>query len=413
MVIKQEAGFTSLKDFIMSEHTNKELIARDKELALQTYNRYPVVLSHGSGARLTDVEGREYIDALAGIAVNSIGHCHPRLVAAIQAQASRLMHVSNFFLTEPQLNLSERLTSLSGLERVFFTNSGAEAVETALKIARKYSHNKQKGGGIISMENAFHGRTIATIAAGKEDYRRDFGPMPPGFVQIPLNDAGMLRQTLNKEVAALIIEPLQGEGGINPADRNYLQEARTLCDERDIVLIFDEVQCGIARTGEWFAKDHFGVQPDILCLAKGLGGGFPIGATLINEKVASCMEFGDHGSTFGGNPLACAAAIATLDVIRDEHLVQQAVNKGAWLRRAILELNHPSIRRVKGLGLMLGVELSIPAKAVVLEMLELGVIANATAGNIIRLVPPLVISEEEMGIVVKALGAALKKITNE
>lgn len=394
----------------MAYTRTEELLEKDKKFYLQTYKRYPIVLESGKGSRVTDIEGREYIDALAGIAVNSVGHCHPKVVDAIKEQAEKLMHISNFYLSEPQAILSEQLATLSGLDRVFFANSGAEAVEGAIKIARKHSHASGRGGDIISMENSFHGRTLATIATGKKQYQEGFDPIPGGFIQVPFNDVNVIRENITDRTAAVILEPVQGEGGINCADRNYLYETRELCDEKGILLIFDEVQCGIARTGEWFAKDNFDVQPDIMTLAKGLGGGVPIGAVLAREEVASAMNFGDHGTTFGGNPLVCAAAIANLDVIRAEDLLTAAIRKGKYLKKAIYDLGHPLIKKVKGLGLMLGVDLSIEAGEVVREMMTRGVLANATAGNILRLVPPLVISYSDLDKVVEVMEESLNVV---
>jgi acetylornithine/N-succinyldiaminopimelate aminotransferase len=390
----------------------KSLHNIDQEYHLQTYRRYPLVLATAKGCRVWDTEGNEYLDALAGIAVNNVGHCHPKVVEALRQQAGKLMHISNFYLSEPLARLCERLAKLSGMDRVFLSNSGAEAVEGAFKIARKYAHKQGKGGGIVYMDNAFHGRTLATLAAGKEAYQQGFEPIPSGFHKVPFNDVAALEKMLNKEIAAVILEPVQGEGGINVADRHFLQEVSALCQSRDILFILDEVQCGIARTGEMFAKDHFGIQPDLLCLAKGLGGGVPIGAVLAMQKAADAITYGDHGSTFGGNPLVCAAALANLDVIEEEDLVLEAIRKGKYLKKALYDLKHPLIEKVRGLGLMLGVVLHTKAAPVVQEMLRLGVLANATAGNILRLVPPLVISYEEIDQLVNVTHTALNNIQN-
>ncbi|MCB0584336.1 MAG: aspartate aminotransferase family protein [Phaeodactylibacter sp.] len=397
---------------IKERTTNAALHEVDQQYYLPTFKRFPLAFRKGKGARLWDVEGREYIDALAGIAVCNLGHCHPKVVQAIQEQAERLMHISNFFVSEPQVMLSKKLVEISGLDRVFFSNSGAESVEGAIKIARKYAHSNGRGGGIISMKNSFHGRTLATIATGKERMQRGFGPMPSGFHRVPFNDIEAVRQTVSEDIAAIILEPVQGEGGINVAKPCYLRALRELCDRENIVLIFDEIQCGVARTGEFFAKDHYEVQPDIMTLAKGLGNGLPVGAILSNEKVSSTIEFGDHGTTFGGNPMACAAGMATLEAIEEEELLRKTTRKGFWLKEMLEEKigRHPALKQIRGLGLMIGVEFDFEAKPLVLKMMEHGVLANATAGNVLRLVPPLVISFEELERLVEVIALSLKEI---
>ena len=394
----------------MNKTTNEELQNLDKQYYLQTFRRFPIALAKGKGSKVWDVEGKEYIDVLAGIAVNSVGHCHPNVTKAIQEQAAQLMHISNFYVSEPQVKLSGKLLDISGMDRVFLTNSGAESVEGALKIARKYGHSKGKGGTVISMEGCFHGRTLATIATGKKAMQNGFDPIPAGFKKVPFNDFEAVKSAIDNEVAAIIVEPIQGEGGINPADKEFLQQLRQLCDEKDIVLIFDEVQTGVGRTGRWFAKDHYGVQPDIMTLAKGLGGGVPIGAILSNEKVSQAIEFGDHGTTFGGNPLMCASALAVLHTIEEENLLQVAEEKGAWLKQQIAALDEPSIVKIKGKGLMIGVEFTFETKPLVVEMMHNGVLANATAGNVLRLVPPLNISYDELKEVLNVLKKSLETI---
>lgn len=392
--------------------TNAKLHELDQTYYLPTFKRMPLALARGEGARVWDVEGHEYLDALAGIAVCNLGHCHPRVVQAIQDQAARLIHISNFFVSEPQVALSKKLVELSGLDRVFLSNSGAESVEGAIKIARKYAHTQGRGGGIVSMHSSFHGRTLATIATGKEKMQRGFGPMPPAFHRIPFNDLQAVRDVVDDSIAAIVLEPVQGEGGINVAKPCYLRALRELCDRENIVLIFDEVQCGMARTGEWFAKDHYEVQPDIMTLAKGLGSGIPVGAILSNEKVSRAIDFGDHGTTFGGNPLACAAALATLETIADEDLLRKTNRKGFWLKEALDEAlsDRDGLREIRGLGLMIGLEFDFDTKPLVMEMLERGVIANATAQNVLRLVPPLVISQEQIEQLVSAITASVEAL---
>lgn len=383
----------------------------DQTHYLPVFKRFPVAICCGSGSRVRDSEGKEYIDALAGIAVNNVGHCHPKVVAAIREQAGKLMHISNFFVSEPQVALSERLTRLSGIERVFFTNSGAESVEGAIKIARKYAHSKGRGGTILSFHGSFHGRTMATIATGKKKMQQGFDPIPAGFKQLPFNDIEAAKNAITDDVGAILIEPIQGEGGINVADRAFLQALKQICDSHGIVLIFDEIQCGMGRTGKLFAKDLLGIQPDVMTLAKGLGAGVPIGAVLASEKVSAALDFGDHGTTFGGNPLVCAAAMACLDVIEEENLLEAATEKGKWLKEEVKKMNLPSVREVRGEGLMIGIDFDFETKPLVMEMLKNGVIANATAETVLRIVPPLNISYDDLKIVLDTMHSAVKKIT--
>lgn len=395
--------------------TNEAYHKKDKQNYLPTFKRFPIAFKEGKGSRLWDVEGKEYIDMLGGIAVNCVGHCHPHVVKAIQDQAAKLIHISNFFVSPAQVELSEKLVKLSGLDNVFLCNSGAEAVEGSIKVARKYASKNGRGGTIISMENSFHGRTLATIATGKKKYQKGFDPIPTGFLSVPFNDIETLKEKLNQEVAAILIEPIQGEGGINLAEEGYLKALRKLCDENNVLLIFDEVQCGIGRTGNWFAKDHYKIQPDIMALAKGLGGGMPIGAFLSNSKVRAAIDFGDHGTTFGGNPLACAASLATLEVIEKEDLCKLASERGAWFMGEITKLKNkfPWIKEVRGLGMMIGVELEKVAAPIVKDLLDNGVIANATADTVIRFVPPLNIAKEDLEKVLELTAKSLEKLEAE
>ncbi|MFP4089863.1 MAG: acetylornithine transaminase [Cyclobacteriaceae bacterium] len=387
----------------------------DQSLYLQVFKRYPLILSHGKGARVWDTEGKEYIDALAGIAVNSVGHCHPRVIEAIQEQVKRLIHVSNLFLTEPQVHLSQKLSQISGMDRIFFTNSGAEANELAIKMARKHGNVHGRGGEIITMDGCFHGRTLATIAAGRPKYQRGFEPIPQGFKLTRFNDIEAVKEAITDQTAAIMVEPIQGEGGIYPADLDFLRQLRQLCDEKNIVLVFDEIQTGMGRTGNFFAFQGYGVMPDIMSLAKALGGGFPIGAVLARQKTAEALDYGDHGTTFGGNPLACAAALATIRVIEEDKLFDKAYVNGAnIMKRLQAEAAHqPIIKEVRGRGLMIGVELSIPSRPVVMKMMEKGVIANAIGEQVVRLVPPLVISMEELNKVVDVMLEALQEVEKE
>lgn len=394
----------------MTDHTNRNMHELDQRHYVPFFRRLPVALERGEGCYVWDVEGKRYIDALAGIAVNNVGHCHPKVVEALRRQAGKLIHISNFFVSEPQVQLSEKLTEISGMDRVFLTNSGAESVEGAIKIARKYAHSKGRGGKIISFHGAFHGRTLATIATGKTQYQKGFDPIPPGFNQVPFNDIQAVEAVIDQDTAAIIVEPIQGEGGVNPASPEFLERLRRLCDDHDIALIFDEVQCGIGRTGNWFAKDHYGIMPDVMTLAKGLGGGVPIGAFLANEKICSAVDYGDHGTTFGGNPLVCAASLATIQVIGEEDLLKAATKTGKRLRDRLRSMDMKGVKDIRGLGLMIGVEFEFEVKPLVMEMLERGVIANATSGNVLRLVPPLNIGWSDLETVVSVLEAALEAV---
>jgi len=396
--------------FVAMEYTNHDFSDLDKKQYLQTFGRFQVTLERGEGSHVWDIEGNEYIDALAGIAVNVLGHNHPNLVKAIREQAGKLLHISNFYLSVPQAMLSKKLIELSGLDRVFITNSGAETVEGAIKIARKYAHSIGRGGEIISFQGSFHGRTMATIAMGKTSMQKGFEPIPAGFHMVPFNDLDAVKQATSKQTAAIIIEPIQGEGGINVASEAFLKDLRTYCDEQNIVLIFDEIQCGIGRTGKMFAKDHIGVQPDIMTLAKALGGGVPIGAILSNEKVSSAMEFGDHGATFGGNPLVTAASLAVLEAIEAENLIEEASKKGQWMRDELAKLALPSIKEIRGKGLMIGIVFDFETKPLVAKMLEKGVLANATAGNVLRLVPPLNIPIADLKRVIEVMHESVNEM---
>jgi len=378
---------------------------------LPIYRRYPITLERGKGSLVWDYKGNEYLDMLAGIAVNNTGHCHPNVVKAIKDQAEILIHPSNFFYTKPQSDLAKLLSDLSGLERVFFCNSGVEALEAALKIARKYGNNHGKKGEIIAVERGFHGRSLAAIALGKEKYRKGFDPIPSGFKTIPFNDIEALETEINDDTIAFACEPIQGEGGIHEVSGDYLRRARELCDKHNALLFFDEVQCGNGRTGKYFGFEHHNVKPDIIATAKGLGGGFPIGAVMASEKAAQALDYGDHGTTYGGNPLACAASLAAIRTILEEDLMTHATEKGEYLKKQIREKTDGLglIKEIRGRGLMIGVELTIEGKPVVMEMLDNYVISNVTMDTTIRIVPPLVITYEELDWFVDVFVAAMKK----
>lgn len=384
----------------------------EKKHHLQLYKRYPITLVEGKGARVTDSDGKEYIDALAGIAVNSLGHCHPHVVKAIQQQAEQLIHISNLYYNIPQSNLAALLTEVSGMDRVFFSNSGAEAVEGAVKLARRYAWKKGKTGKIYSFENCFHGRTLATIAMGKKKYQEGFDPLPQGFGMLPANDLEAVKKVIEEEnPVAFIIEPVQGEGGIRPVDPEFFSALDKLLKEHGITLILDEVQCGVARTGKMYAYQHFDVKPDIIASAKALGAGFPIGAVLATEEIASGFDFGIHGTTYGGNPLACAAAYAALRTIVDQDLPREAAEKGAYLIAQLRKKTEgmKEVLDIRGMGLMVGVELSIKGAGVVQKMMEKGVLANATMDTVIRLVPPIVISFDDLDTVIDILIESIKE----
>lgn len=394
----------------MKQYT-QTLQETDQAHYLPVFNRYPITLTHGKGSRVWDTEGNSYIDVLAGIAVTSVGHSHPKVVEAIKAQAEKLIHVSNLLTSEPQVQLTQKLTQLAGLERVFFSNSGAEAVEAAFKIARKYAHKHGKGGTIISMEGCFHGRTLAAAAAGSKKYQQGFEPIPEGFVQAPYNNLEAIKAMVDDQTAAIIVEPVQWAGGIQVATPQFLQGLRQLCDEQDIVLIFDEIQCGMARSGKLLAHQYTEVKPDIITLAKALGSGVPISATLVKEQVAQALSPGDHGTTYGGNPLVSAAALATLQVIEEERLAEKAGSTGAKMTDYIKSraAEEPAIVSTDGIGLMLGIKLNQPARPVVERMLDKGVIASAVGSDTIRFVPPLNISWEELKEAVDVVFEVLKE----
>jgi acetylornithine aminotransferase/acetylornithine/N-succinyldiaminopimelate aminotransferase len=391
---------------------NAALIAKSSKLFLNTYNRYPVAMVEGRGCLLRDADGREYLDFLAGIAVCGLGHCHPGVTAAICAQAGKLLHVSNLYHTAPQTALAELLVNNSFADRIFLCNSGAEANEAAIKLARK--HGGADRYEIISLEGSFHGRTLATVAAtGQPKFHQGFEPMPAGFVHAPFNDLGGLEKLISAKTCAILCEPLQGEGGVRPLPKEYLAAIRRLCDQHHLLLIFDEVQVGMGRTGSLFAYEQFGVIPDIMTLAKALANGLPIGAMLTSEAVAASFEPGSHASTFGGNPVACAAAVVVAETMLAAGFLAEVKAKGDYLAARLTEIGrrHPRIAAgVRGMGLIQGLILT-PAyvaqgPAIVTSLFEAGILANF-AGNIaLRFLPPLVVSRAE----IDRLALALEKI---
>ncbi|HEY1395192.1 aspartate aminotransferase family protein [Roseateles sp.] len=368
---------------------------------MHTYGRLPIALSHGEGAWVWDTAGRRYLDGLGGIAVNTLGHNHPKLVAALGDQVGKLIHTSNYYHVPLQEQLAAKLCALSGLTNAFFCNSGLEANEAALKIARKYGHDRGNDNPeVIVFEKAFHGRSIATLSAtGNPKVQAGFGPLVPGFVRVPLNDIGAIRKAIaeHPNVTAIFLETIQGEGGINPAHIDFLKGLRALCDEHDLLLMLDEVQCGIGRTGKWFAHQWAGIVPDVMPLAKGLGSGVPIGAVVCGEKAAKVFGPGNHGTTFGGNPLAMRAGVETLTVMEEDGLLANAATVGAELKAAIEHglAGEPGLVEVRGHGLMIGIELDRPCGVLLTQAMEAGLLLSVTADKVIRLVPPLILTSEE------------------
>ena len=382
---------------------------------MNTYGRLPVAFSHGQGCRLFDEQGKSYLDALAGIAVNTLGHNHPRLVKALGEQVGRLMHVSNLYRISQAEAASDRLAAISGMDEVFFCNSGCEANEAAIKLARMYGHQQGiEQPAIIVMEQAFHGRTLATLSAtGNRKVQAGFEPLVSGFVRVPFDDLAAIEQLAerNPNVVAVLFEPIQGEGGINLAHNDFMRALRQICDRKNWLFMVDEVQCGIGRTGVWFAHQHAGILPDVMTLAKGLGSGVPIGACLAAGRAAGVFKPGNHGSTFGGNPLACVAALTTLDVIEADGLMARAEKLGNAIRDGLKNgLSGVSgFVEVRGDGLMIGIELDRPCGELVTHGLDAGLLINVTADKVVRLLPALVMSDAEGAELVAALVPLIKK----
>jgi acetylornithine/N-succinyldiaminopimelate aminotransferase len=382
---------------------------------MNTYLHLPVTFTRGEGVWLWDEEGKRYLDALAGVAVCGLGHCHPKLVRAICSQAGTLIHTSNLYHIKRQEELASRLADLSGMDKAFFCNSGAEANEAAIKLARLYGHSKNIDlPTIIVMEKSFHGRTMATLtASGNRKVQAGFEPLLTGFARVPYNDLEAVAQVgvHNKNVVAILVEPYQGEGGVNVPEASYLQGLRHLCDQNGWLLMLDEVQCGIGRSGKWFAFQHSGIFPDVITLAKGLGSGVPIGACLGRGMAAELFRPGNHASTFGGNPLACAAALTTLEVIAEEDLIQNSMELGDFLRMMLKAqlADLPDVKQIRGQGLMVGIELSRPCGELVKAALEEGLLINVTSERVVRLLPPLVMRRHEAEQVVETLSALIKR----
>lgn len=381
----------------------KKVIEESSTYLMNTYNRYPVVLRKGRGTRVWSADGKEYLDFMGGIAVNVLGHCHPKVVVALQKQAQRLLHVSNYFHIEPQIKLGKLLVEQSFAQKVFFCNSGTEANEAAIKLARKYGreHLGPDKYEIIAAENSFHGRTLGALSAtGQDKFRKDFEPLVPGFRHVPFDNVAALEGAVTDKTCAVLLEPVLGEGGVRVPAPDYLSEVRRICDRHGLLLILDEIQTGIGRTGKLFAYEHSGITPDIMTLAKGLGGGVPIGAMLATDKVAQSFRPADHGTTFGGNPLVCAAALATVETILEDGLVlEQCRRMSEYLMETLGSLKKEFssiIVDIRGVGLLVGMEITRECAPVARNAMERGLLINCTAGNVLRFMPPLVVSESDI-----------------
>lgn len=389
-------------------NTNEVMDIYDKYF-LHTYGRQPIVIDHAHGVKVYDIEGNEYLDFFAGIAVNNVGQTNQKVVSAIQKQAEKLIHCSNIYYNVPAAELAEKLANLSDFNKVFFSNSGAEANEAAIKLARKYTGK----GEIITALNSFHGRTMLTVTAtGQDKFSKPFKPVPPGFKYVPYNNIKAMEEAIGDDTCAIMLEIVQGEGGVNVIDKEYVKAVEKLCHDNNILLIIDEVQTGIGRCGSLFAYQQYGIKPDIMSLAKGLGGGFPIGATLATDKVSGGFEPGDHGSTFGGNPLACAAANAVIEIIEEGELIENSKKMGQYTidKLNALKEKYEFIVDVRGLGLLIGIELSRNGGDIVDKMRDKGVLINCTADKVLRLAPALIINEENIDTMVQVLDEVLSEI---
>lgn len=394
--------------------TAQQIFEKDAKDYLPVFNRYKIVLDHGDGVYVYDNTGKKYIDFLGGIAVNVLGHAYQPLVDAVAGQAGRLIHCSNLYYTQPQADAASKLVELSGLGKAFFGNSGAEANEGAIKIARKYAHGiSPDKSQIITAWDSFHGRTIATLTAtGQPKYHEGFGPLPEGFDYVHYNDIDELEKLMSDKTCAVMLETIQGEGGVYPPKDDYLKKVRELCDKYQALLILDEIQAGIGRSGKFFAYENYGIKPDIVTLAKGLAGGVPIGAFIVTDEVAKAFHAGDHGTTFGGNPLACAAANVVLDTVPKQEFLKNVEEVGTYFRQKLedLQKKYPSlITEIRGKCLILGAQLTKPGRDIVNEVLDKGAIINCTAGSVLRFIPPLIITKEQVDEVLGILDNVLPK----
>lgn len=388
---------------------NKEIIDLDSKYIMQTYGRQPIALTHGEGVVIWDADGNEYIDFFAGIAVNALGQSHPKIIETIQKQAEKLIHVSNVYYTEEQVKLARKLAEITIFDRVFYANSGAEANEGAIKLARKFTGK----GEIIATNNSFHGRTLVTVTAtGQDKYKEPFKPLPPGFKHVPYGDSEAIANAISDDTAGVLVEAIQGEGGVVVPPENYLKEIEAICNEKGVLFILDEVQTGFGRTGEMFVYELYGIKPDIMTIAKALGSGYPIGGILARGDVATAFDYGDHGATFGGNPLGCAVAMTVIDTIKDENLLENSKTVGKYLKDKLIQLGekYDCITDVRGFGLFLAIELDRESAEFANKMREKGFLINSTAGNVLRFAPPLIITTGHVDQMIVALDKVFSEI---
>lgn len=394
--------------------SNREVQELTDRYVMQTYARFPIALVKGKGVRVWDADGKEYLDFVAGLAVNSLGHCHPAVARAVADQVNTLLHVSNLYHIEPQARLAKALCDHSFADRVFFCNSGAEANEAAIKLARRYGSERARGRNeILTALNSFHGRTLATLTAtGQEKIRLGYDPLPAGFRHAPFNDLEAAEAAVDHRTAAILVEPIQGEGGVVAPDASYVRGLRRLCDDRGLLLMFDEVQVGMGRTGRLFAYEHFGVEPDVMTLAKALGGGLPLGAMLARERVAESFPPGSHASTFGGNPVVCRAGLAVLETLLDDGLVEHCEAMGSLLREGLegLAKRFAFVREVRGKGLLLGMEMEGECGPVIRECMREGLLVASAGANVLRMAPPLTIEEEDVAEALSVIERALASL---
>lgn len=393
----------------------QDLINEEKKYIMQTYDRFPVVFTKGKGVKLIGLDGKEYLDFFSGIGVNTLGHCYPKVVFSIRNQVRKLSHTSNLYYTIPQIKLARILCKLTGLDKCFFANSGAEAIEGAIKLARKYakeniSRDKYE---IITAYNSFHGRTYGSLTAtGQEKFHKGFEPLLPGFKYVKFNDIEDIKKTISDNTCAVMLEPIQGEGGVNVPTPDYFKEVRKICDEENLLLILDEIQTGLGRTGKMFAFEHHKIKPDILTLAKGIGGGLPLGVMIAGDKVASNFTLGNHASTFGGGPVVCSSAIAVLNTLREEKILDNVNETGSYFLENLLKLKekYNFIKDVRGIGLMIGIELKFSGKEIVKKLFENGILINCTNETILRFLPPLIITKKHVDKVVNTLDKVLGEV---
>ena len=397
---------------------NKNIIQLTEKHVAGTYGRYPIALVKGKGSRVWDKSGKQYIDFVSGLAVNNLGHCHPSVVTAIKKQAEKLIHVSNLYHIEPQSQLAEKLTSLSFADKIFFCNSGTEAIESAIKLARKYFFDQGKSGQteIITMHNSFHGRTLGSLSAtAQKKFHTGFKPLLPGFKYIPFNDLQSARKAITKKTCALLVEPIQGEGGVNIADPSYIRGLKKLCQKNGILLIFDEVQSGFGRTGKLFAYELYKTKPDIMTMAKALGGGVAIGAMASTNRVMKSFVPGTHAATFGGNPLACSAALASLKVITGKNFLNKVTATGIYFLKRLQEIarQNPIVKEARGAGMFLALELNQPGHEIVIDCMKQGFLINCIQQNVLRFIPPLTISRQDIDSLISVLSDSLTKLNDK